>query len=184
MRRLPKPRIRPVVDAAWIADALSRADAILAAPPARAHVVRVKPAGALVVRFVLPLDCCEPQNRTRHGKPWVLGKLKERIGLLMFVQAQGFSRHTLPGRPVVRCVRFSSVEPDKYNDGFKFAIDRLTKNKGGLGFIRDDRPADCDVHQTWEYAPPKHGFGLVEVWTGATAVEAPKKPKRGGKKAA
>jgi hypothetical protein len=168
MRRLPRPKVRPPVDAAWIADALNRADAILAAPPARSHVVRVKPVGALVQRFVLPLELVAPQNRTRHGKPWILGKLKEDVGLLMLRQA-GFRKQSraLPGRPMVRCVRFSSVEPDKYNDGFKFAIDRLCWGPNRLGYLRDDRPADADVHQLWEYAPPKQGFGLVEVFSGA-----------------
>lgn len=165
-RSLPLPRRGTHVDAAWIADALNRADTILAAPPARDHLVRTKPVGFLVQRFVLPLELCLPQNRTRHGSAWMLGKVKEQLGLLMFAQARGGRSKPLDGRPYVRCVRFSSSEPDKYNDGFKAAVDRLTAKRDGLGYLRDDRPSDCEVDQSWEYAPPKQGFGLVEVWTG------------------
>ena len=167
------------LDAAWIADALNRADAILAAAPSRPHLVRVRPRGALVQSFALPLALCQPQNRTRHGAAWALGKVKRELGLLMFVQAKGRRRAPLPGRPFVRCVRFSTVEPDKYADWAKAAVDRLTSKQDGLGYLRDDRPSDCDVVQAWEYAPPRAGFVLVDVFTGDPAAVVPaRKPSK------
>jgi hypothetical protein len=169
----------PRHDAAWVASALNRADATLAAPPSRPHLKRVAPVGRCVQRFVLPLELCQPQNRTRHGAPWMLGKVKRELGLLMFVQARGKRRAPLPGRPFVRCVRFSTVEPDRYADWAKAAVDRLTSKKDGLGFLRDDRPADVEVDQAWEYAAPSRGFCLVEVWTGDPEAKVePQKPKR------
>ena len=175
--RLPPTPAR--LDAAWIADALNRADAILAAPPSRPHLVRVEPKGALVQRFALPLELCLPQNRTRHGKPWELGKVKRDLGLLMFLQARGRRRAALPGRPFVRCVRFSSVETDAYSDWAKAAVDRLTEKHDGLGYLRDDRPADVEIHQWSEYVPPRKGFCLVEVFAGdPAAVVAPRPAKR------
>lgn len=150
-------------DAAWIADCLNRADAVLAAPPAKSHIRRVKPKGQLVARFVLPLELCPTTNFTRHGKPWALAKLKKQIGLLLFIQHRP-RKAPLPGRPFVRCIRFSSSAPDAYNDGFKAAIDRLCSGKNALGFLRDDRPSDAEVWQGWEYAAPGRGFGLVEVY--------------------
>jgi hypothetical protein len=178
-----KHLIRRTIDAAWIAEALNRADAILVAPPARAHIVRTAPVGFLVQRFALPLDLLPPTNNTRHGRVYVLAKIKERLGLLMWVQAKGGRKTPLDGRPFVRCVRFSAVEPDKYNDGFKFAIDKLCRKKNALGYLRDDRPSDCEVVQSWEYAPPRRGFGLIEVWTGASVAE-PQKAKKPSKRRA
>jgi hypothetical protein len=167
-------------DAAWIADALNRADAILAAPPARSHIERVRPKGALVRRFVLPLRLCQPQNRTRLAQKWALGKLKNELNLVMRAQCRPW-KVPLPGRPFVRCVRFSNTEPDKYSDWAKQAVDRLCQStkrrKDGLGILRDDRPSDVDLHQEWNYVKRGEGFCLVEVFTGEVA------PDTGGKAA-
>lgn len=168
--RVPSVRL----DAAWIADALNRADAILAAPAPK-HVERATPKGHLVARFALPLALVQPQNRrTREGEaqPWKLARAKKEIGLAMWIQHRP-RRTPLKGRPFVRCVRFSSVEPDRFNDGFKFGIDKLCVGKNRLGFIVDDRPRLCEVVQEWAFAPPTKGFALIEVWTGA--------PSTGGK---
>ena len=159
--------------------ALAQADATLSRPPARPHIERVKPAGALVCRFALPLDLCQPQNRTRHAQPWALGKLKTTLYLSMLIQNGGRARSSpLHGRPLVRCVRFSSVEPDAFNDGFKAAIDVLCaippmtraaiagrRNPKRLNVILDDRPTCARVVQWWEPAPRGKGFALIEVWT-------------------
>lgn len=165
---LKAPSVR--LDAAWIADALNRADAILAAPPARPHLERVSPKGSLVCRFALPLRLCQPQNRTRLAQKWALGKLKNELALVMRAQMRPW-KMPLPGRPFVRCVRFSNTEPDKYSDWAKQAVDRLCvstkRRKDGLGLLRDDRPSDLDVHQQWEFAPRGEGFCVIEVWTGA-----------------
>jgi hypothetical protein len=88
--------------------------------------------------------------------------VKSSLQKTMLLQFGRRRNEPLPGRPMVRCIRFSSSEPDRYNDGFKFAVDRLVE----LRLIADDRPAACDLHQLWEYAPPKQGFGLIEVFTG------------------
>lgn len=159
------------IDKSWFVSALKRADEILAKPPAKRHIIRTPGVGKLVARFVLPLELCQPQNRTRHGQPWALAKIKTDVQL--FLMAQAKPRKTpLDGRPFVRCIRFSSVEPDKYNDGFKFAVDKLCAKPGGLSFLRDDRPADCDLHMWWEYSPPKGGFGLIEIYSGDADWEA------------
>lgn len=91
--------------------------------------------------------------------------MKHDVLVLMLVQHRP-RRQPLPGRPFVRCVRFSSVEPDKYADWAKLPVDRLTAKSRGLGFLRDDRPGDCEIHQGWEHAKNGQGFVLVEVWTG------------------
>lgn len=169
-KAIPKPKIRQKITPVWIAEALARADEILSAPPAKPHLVRVTPVGKLVQRFAVPLELLPTSNSTRHQKPWLLAQMKERLGALMFAQSGGKRREILPGRPMVRCIRFSTVEPDKYSDGFKLAVDKLCVQKNGLGFIRDDRPMDVDLHQAWEYAPKGKGFGLIEVWTGAEAA--------------
>jgi hypothetical protein len=154
---------RVSIDGDWFIAQRARASTLLSEPPARPHIVRVAPVGRLVAQFALPLELIQPQNRTRHAQPWKLAKLKSQCKLVMVAQWGRRRSEPLPGRPMVRCIRFSSVEPDKYNDGFKIAVDRLVE----LKFIADDAPSVCDLHQWWEYAPPKNGFGVVEVWTGA-----------------
>jgi len=138
---------------------------ILEQPPL-GHVARVEPVGDLVARFLLPLSLVQPQNRT-HGKTWMLGKMKAECTVLM--RAQLSTRPTSPlfGRPQVLCVRFSTTEPDKYNDGFKVAVDRLKD----LGLIVDDSPKCIDLHQWWEKAPRGKGCGLIEVWSGKAASQ-------------
>lgn len=158
----------------WAADIFVRADEILARPPARPHLRRVPPIGSLVQRFAIPLDLCKPQNRTRHGQAWVLGKLKRDLWGVMVKQAARIRKTPLPGRPFVRCIRFSNTEPDKYSDWAKQAVDRLClptkRRKNGLGLLRDDRPADAEIHQQWEYVPRGEGFVVIEVWTGDCAL--------------
>lgn len=152
------------IDANWFVERCERANTVLEGPPARPHIVRVAPVGRLIAQFVLPLELVQPQNRTRHAQPWKLAKLKSQCKLVMLAQWGRRRQRPLAGRPMVRCIRFSSVEPDRYNDGFKFAVDRLVE----LKFLVDDKPSLCDLHQWWEYAAPREGFGLVEVWTGVT----------------
>ena len=153
---------RVSLDPDWFLKNRVRASVLLDAPPKHPHIVRVAPEGAFVTRFALPLELCQPQNRTRHAQPWKLAKLRSQCKLVMVAQWGRRRTEPLTGRPMVRCIRFSSIEPDKYNDGFKIAVDRLVE----LHFIADDKPALCDLHQWWEYAPPRQGFGIVEVWTG------------------
>lgn len=146
----------------WVQDCVLRAREILAAPPARPHLQRVEPVGDLVAHFVLPLSLIQSSNPSRRKQNWQHAKTKAALQVLMRSQFVPRSE-PLPGRPMVRCIRFSSFEPDRYADTFKVAVDRLVD----LKLIEDDKPALCDLHQLWEYAPPKQGFGLIEVFTGA-----------------
>lgn len=119
-----------------------------------------------MARCVLPLELCRPQNRTRHGQAWALAKLKQSLFLSMLPQL-GRRQEPLPGRPQVRCVRFSSVEPDRFADWAKHAVDVLcvptARARNRLGWIRDDRPSDADIDQRWEPAPKGQGFVYIEI---------------------
>lgn len=144
----------------------------LAKPPALERIQRIEGVGQLVASFVLPLDLCEPQNNTRYLPEWKRGEIKKRLFTLMMVQHRGV-REPLAGRPLIRCIRFSSREPDRFADWAKYAIDHLCidkwvrgKLRRGLGFIQDDAPKFCQVEQHWEPAPPGEGCVLIEVWTG------------------
>jgi hypothetical protein len=147
-----------------IRDAIKRADEAWSRPPLREHIERPTPVGQCVMRFALPLALVQPQNRT-HGKTWMLGKLKRECLAVMRAQLPARLALPLPGRPQVLCTRFSSVEPDKYNDSFKVAVDRLVD----FGILQDDAPKFVDLHQWWEPAPPKCGFAVIEVWSGKAA---------------
>ncbi len=148
-----------------VKDALQRSFEAFGRPPQAPHIERPKVVGQCLIRFALPLSVLPTGNAMRHGKPWALAKLKRQCAALMRAQLpKTITSLTLPlgGRPQVLCCRFSSVEADKYNDGFKIAVDCLVK----LGLIQDDAPKFIDLHQHWEPAPPKAGFGIVEVWSG------------------
>lgn len=161
----PKARL----DAAWVADRRNRASVILAAPPAKRHIVRTEPVGFLVASFVLPLELCLPLNRFAELQGYARKRVKDAALLLMLSQ-RSFerARQPLPGRPHVRAVRFSSVEVDRDSGWAKVPVDRLVAAHGGLGLIVDDRPSLLDLACWWEPAPPKAGFVLVELYTGAT----------------
>lgn len=164
-----RPRVRPApIDAAWISSCLNRADAVLAAPIAKPHIVRVAPVGALVARFVLPLDFCPSLNRFAELPSFARKRVKDQVATLMLVQQRFMRRlEPLPGRPFVRAIRFTSVEADRDASWCKVPVDRLTGKHGGLGFIQDDRPSKLDLRTWWEPVPPKCGFVLLEVFSGA-----------------
>lgn len=148
-------------------EALKRADDILSFAPARAHIVRIEGKGRLVRRFALPLDLCQPQNRTRHGQGWQLGKLKKECFDSLWMQnSHTIQRDPLPGRPMVRCIRFSSSEPDAFSDWAKIPVDRLCARHMGLGYIRDDKPSVAEIVQWHEPTTRGQGFCLFEIWTG------------------
>lgn len=159
---------------------LGFADAALAKPPARPHIERPEPKGERVARFVVPLELCRPGNPRGYAKPWMHERVKKALWLRMLVQVGGKPWDApLGGRPHVRCIRFSSVEPDAFADSFKAAVDILcsTSSKGAkrrvagkreprrLNIIADDRPALVKQTQHWEPAPRGQGFALIEVWT-------------------
>ena len=151
-----------------ISDCLKRASVTLSLPPTRPHIQRTRGEGELVARFALPLELCPTTNRTRHRQAWMLGKLKKDCFTQMWAQNGGRVRvYPLPGRPMVRAIRFSATEPDAYSDWAKIPIDRLCVRNKGLGFLRDDRPKDLNLFQWWEPAPRGEGFAYIEVWTGS-----------------
>jgi hypothetical protein len=154
---------------------LQRAESILSARPALARIVRPVVQGERVCRFVLPLELCKPQNRKRGAPVWQAVKHRQAVACLMAIQER---RHTdaLSGRPQVLCCRFSSVEPDPYSDWAKVAVDVLCapskRCADRLNIILDDAPKYAEIVQWWEPAPVKHGFVLIEVWTGKKASRA------------
>ena len=153
-----------------LADMLARADRSLSAAPVFDRIERPEPHGEVVARFALPLELCPTGNHRDSTKGhWWISKLKRSVALAMLAQSSR-QREPLPGRPQVLCVRFSSVEPDRYADWAKHAIDTLCvptpRSPCRLGFLRDDRPRDAEVHQWWEPAPKGQGFVYIEVRTG------------------
>lgn len=147
---------------------LAVARALLASQPAVPRIVRPRSRGEVVQRFVLPLALCPTTNRTRHTQPGQQARTKLLLLGLMQVQARRFRASSpLTGRPQVLCCRCSSVEPDAYSDWAKMAVDLLCapagRRKDGLGYLRDDRPADAEVVQWWEPAKPREGFVYIEV---------------------
>jgi hypothetical protein len=155
--------------------ALARADEILAQPCA-GTLPRVEGVGILVARFVFTLELCSPENRHSHGRNWAHAARKDKLWALMRLQHPAIRPVALLGRPMVRCVRFSIVEPDVAAEGFKTAIDFLCipkppkkpggRYKRGLGFLVDDAPKFVERVSWWERAPRGQGFALLEVWTG------------------
>jgi len=124
-----------------------------------------------VASFVLPLELLKRQNWSRHQPIGLLARVKDDLYDVMRPQAGPPREAPLPGRPFVRCIRFSGKAPDRGADTFKMAIDILCAPEEGkhrrLSFLVDDNEDDADVHQHWEPAPPGRGFGLLEVYTGA-----------------
>lgn len=172
-------------------DCLSYAAHTLSGPTARPWIERVPGIGRLVARFVLPLNLATTANANRHRAGWSMAK--ERAAVLSRMAGQltpqldltGWTccangrglvpcrREPLPGRPMLRCIRFSSVEADSTAAWWKVPCDvllaprkRAGKTVAGLGLLRDDRPSALDVRAWWEYAPRGHGFALIEIWTG------------------
>lgn len=186
-----KPRAKPApLD---IPAARAMVARILAEPPAQSHIERPAPsAGKLVGSWVLPLHLCPRLNALAEMPNWARQKIKD-AALSTMLEQSGLRRaaHPLPGRPVVRVVRFSSVEPDEDASFTKVPVDRLcvgkrTKPKGmdpklweampknagpvGLGWLRDDKPSVLARCVWWEPAPPGKGCVYVELWTGDPAA--------------
>ena len=186
-----------------IADARALASAILAAPPAKPHIERPAPAaGLFVALWVLPLEVCPRLNALAEMPGFARKKLKTAALKTMLAQCGG-RRQAVPlsGRPVVRIVRLSSVEPDKGSAWEKIPVDRLCIGKRtrpkllkhltpaewkaaqlkmgpvDLGYLADDKPSKLDLQAWWEPCAPGHGCVYIELWTGADVVAAPA-PKR------
>lgn len=158
-----------------IPDALERADRILAGPPS-GHLPRIEGRGTLVARFALPLELAAPTNRRHYQQQWALASMKAKVFRMLQLQHPEIRATPLPGRPQVRCIRFSTVEPDAFSDWHKMPVDCLCpmkpprkeggRKKLGLGLLFDDKPQHADVVAWWEKAPQRQGLALIEVWTG------------------
>lgn len=172
-------------------ECLQVADAILSTPPASPYTERVEGVGDLLARFVVPLDLAKPANRNRHRQAWAMAR--ERSSVLACVCGQ-LTHHfeiydwswcldgrtirpmrpePLPGRPMARAIRFSSVEPDFAAAPHKTVLDvmlparvRRGRMVPGIGLLRDDKPACLHVVAWWERVPRGSGFQLVEIWSG------------------
>lgn len=147
-----------------IAQCLVYADQTLSGPPKKAHIERAEPRGVLLCRFVVrPLSLLPAVNVFKDMKPWMRTKVRDRARAVILPQIAplrcGFC---LAGRPMVRAIRFSSCEPDHDNAWTKVAIDRLKD----LNIILDDRPSLLNLKAWWEYAPPRRGFALFEIYSG------------------
>lgn len=150
-------------------EVLAAGIAALEKPPALPHIVRVPGVGELYRRFALPLELCPTTNTTRHQPIWMLAKTKKNLFAVMLAQTRMIRNVPLPGRPMLRCVRFSSKEPDKYSDWMKMAIDRLLVGKERLGYFRDDSPEALQVEAWWEPSEVGCGSVILEIYTGAVA---------------
>lgn len=178
-----------------IPGALALADQIFAGPCAY-HLPRVPGRGRLVHRFVLALDLCKTTNalismmqaKPKTGKqkftPAMKSKaLEEKVYRMMWLQHPNVRNAPLPGRPMLRIVRFSSVESDEGADGMKLARDllriprapawsdrhrRICGGRKGFGFLIDDAPRFVETVRWGEKVAPGKGFGMLEIWTGDT----------------
>lgn len=123
--------------------------------------------GELRLEAVLPLELCAGSNRTRGAAGWALARAKRALWQELRKQVT-IAEAPLPGRPLVIVTRISSVEPDKYADWGKAAVDMLCIPRGRatlrLGYLVDDSPTHAEVWQLWR--PGKRGNGAVylEVW--------------------
>ncbi len=181
-----KPRKLP--KAFELVEAWARARSTLAAPPAHERVQRREPEGRFVAGWVLPLDMAPGVNSLNGRTGWQKGAARARIIKEMLRQSsQARPSAPLSGRPFVRVIRFSSVEPDGDNAFSKLPLDALlvdrpkrpkgmpevlwhqirpTLKPKKLGYLLDDSPKHIDLFVGWEPAPPGKGCVLVEVWTG------------------
>ncbi len=175
------------------AAALAMTQAILAAPPAKAHIVRRDAVGALLLQMIFPLEDAPTGNmqlKMSRNAPWQYDKLKRRVLARMLRQAGGRRREPLPGRPHIRAVVFSSGREDYDRGRTKVILDRLQCGRRvrpdeipleqwrkleptlpplELGWLQDDTVDAIDLATWQEVAPRGKGCVLVEVYTGAEA---------------
>lgn len=182
----PKPPAKPFdIVAAW-----ATARATLATPSTHPRVRRREPEGRFVAGWVLPLDMVPGVNSLNGRTGWQKGAARDRVRKEMLRQSsQQRPGAPLSGRPFVRVIRFSSVEPDGDQAFSKLPVDALLVDRPKkpkdmpkemwaqirhtvkpkpkkLGYLVDDKPACIDLFVGWEPAPPGKGCVLVEVWTG------------------
>lgn len=126
--------------------------------------------GTCVIRFFLPISLCQRQDARLKVVGWKAAKMKKEVTGYLRMQCRPFAQY-IDGRPLVRCIRFSSVEPDKYADWAKLAVDCLCapnkRSPNRLNIIKDDAPKYAEIEQIWRKAKPGEGFVVIEVWTGS-----------------
>lgn len=147
-----------------IKQCLAYADQTLSGPPKKSHIERAEPRGVLLGRFVVqPLSLLPAVNVFKDMKPWMRTRVRDKAKAFMLPQLAAVrSMKTLPGRPMVRAIRFSSSEPDHDNAWTKVAIDRLVEFR----IVQDDRPSMLNLKSWWEEAPRGQGFCYFEIWSG------------------
>lgn len=116
----------------------------------------------IVARFFLPLECCPTLNRYAEMNGWARAKVKKAALDYMAIQYRQ-KRTMLTGKPLVRAIRFSSVEPDTDSSWMKVPVDRLTGKHGGLGLIKDDKPSQLDRFSFWHTVKPGGGYVVLEL---------------------
>lgn len=121
--------------------------------------------GDRVAEFALPLELCPTLNTFAEWPAWRRKRTKLNALAVMLGQHGRRASAPLPGKPVVRAVRYSSREPDRDSAWTKVPLDRLCVAHGGVGLLRDDRPSAVDVEALWRAAPRGHGGVWVEVWS-------------------
>lgn len=155
-RTPPKPKQHPLTLLEMHDDWFGRAD-------------RATGKGYMLVRLFLPLELCQRQDARLKVIGWKAAKMKRDVTGYLRMQCQPFSA-PIAGRPYVRCVWLSSVEPDKYSDWAKLAVDCLCapnrRSPNRLNLIADDAPRWAEIDQQWRLAKPGNGYCVFEIWSG------------------
>ncbi len=135
-----------------------------------------------IVRFVLRLHECEPQDRRRKIRAWVAAKKrKDILDIYRFQWREQNGKRApveLPPGALVVGIRFSSKQPDERADWMKTPQDCLTRGRkyagkwrAGLGLLHDDSHEWIESHELWaqENHPTKREPWdwqgcLIDVW--------------------
>lgn len=123
-------------------------------------IQRALPEGSLVARFVFATDWCPRYNellKKHFGTKSTLGAKVRRA-----LTSQGCPSGPLPGRPLVRFVRFSTIRPDRDSSWTKVPLDELVNAK----LIKNDDELSIDLRAWWEPAPRNRQCVYVDIWTG------------------
>lgn len=153
-------------------------------------IMRARPPGDPVVRFLVPAALCRHENSRRQlsatatpqQRAAAVGVAKrERHDLYQLLYSQWllYSTHPtipLPGLPHIRAIKFSGTEPDPEAGWSKTLIDLLTvprlkagkrERVEGLSIIRGDKGSQARRWVWWEPWPRERApVVLLEVYTG------------------
>jgi hypothetical protein len=118
--------------------------------------------------FFLPLALCQRQDAKLKVYGYLAAKMKREVTGCLRMQCRPRTE-CLSGRPTVRCIRFSSVEPDAFADWAKLPVDCLCapnkKSPNRLNIIKDDAPKYAEILQIWRKTKPGKGFCVLEVYS-------------------